>query len=268
MLKASDILFEYLPGFALIGGLVWLGYSSYIEKNPPVDLTEPRSAACDAMRDVGSLDQSSTEACLTDDSVYLSALRSAIEIRGNRAQENLNKLVAEVSETAERLSTLTFRDMSAERLFEIDNPFALDDTTSQPLKHVRVELSRITISSAIEDEELEDLPTLWYQPKDMHENSFGYAIDLDARVFEVMEFPFWFGCDAILDVDGGCQGSVYVDLRPDSVLEATPITIGFDMEMLTERQAVEIVYELSAPQFSENSNEYDRARMKEVADMF
>ena len=268
MPKASEIILQYLPGFALLGGLAWIGYSSYLENNPPVDLAGPRSASCDAMRRVGTLDQSSSEACLTNDSVYLSALRSAIEIRGDRIKENLNKLVAKVTDTADRLDASAFKDMSAKRFFEIYDPFAFDGTANQPLKRVRVDLSRVTVGSALEEEEFENLPTLWYRPEDMSEDSVGYQIDLDERVFEVMEFPFWFGCDDILDIDGGCQGSIFVDLRSDAVSEATPIVIGFDMKELSARQAVEIVYGLSSPRFSESTAEYDAARMKEVAAMF
>lgn len=268
MPKASDIIFEYLPGFALLGALVWLGYSSHIQNNPPLDLTGPRSAACDAMQDVGALDQTSTDECLADDGVFLSALRSTIEIREDRIKGSLDQRVLEVSETADRLDASAFTDMSAERFIEIYDPFAFVGTANHPLKRVRVELSRVTVSPALKEEEPGGLPTLWYRPEDMFEDNIGYQIDLDERVFEVMEFPFWFGCNDIIDIDGGCQGSIYVDLRTDAVLGTIPIVIGFDMEKLSGPQAAEILYGLSAPRFSKSSDEYDADRMKEIADMF
>ena len=108
---------------------------------------------------------------------------------------------------------------------------------------------------------------MWIRLDGMAEDDLGYSLDLDERVFEIMEYPFWFGCDDIVKIDGGCRGTVF-DLRSDGIMGATPVTIGFDMTPLTEKQATEIAFGLSAPQFSDTSAEYDAARMKEVAELF
>lgn len=261
-------IFEYLSGLALVGGLGWVGYSSYIENNPPVDLAGPRAAACDAMEGVGALDQSTARACLTDNDTYLVALRAAIEARAEQFHKGLNKMVADVTETADRLDGSVFEEMSADRFFGIFDPFAWDGETNQALKRTRIPLHRITVSPAFEEEDLEDLPSLTYRPESLPADEFGYSIDLDERVFEVMEFPFSFGCADIIDIDDGCRGMIFVDLRSDGVLGATPVVIGFDMEKLTKRQAIEMAYALSAPIFSDSSHSYDAARMREVAELF
>lgn len=109
---------------------------------------------------------------------------------------------------------------------------------------------------------------MWIRPEGMAEDDIVYGLDLDDLVFEVMEYPFLLGCDDIVGIDGGCRGTVFVDLRSDGIMGATPVIIGFDMTPLTEEQATEIAFGLSAPQFSDTSEEYDAARMKEVAELF
>ncbi|SOC04251.1 hypothetical protein SAMN05877809_103164 [Rhodobacter sp. JA431] len=55
--------------------------------------------------------------------------------------------------------------------------------------------------------------------------------------------------------------------KPDGT-RMTPVIIGLDMEKLTKRQAIEMVYALSAPIFSDSSQNYDAARMREAAELF
>lgn len=265
--KRIGHIFEYMAGIALVGGLGWLGYSSYAENNPPVDLAGPRSEACQAMTSIGALDDQGSDQCTTDNSVYLAGLRAALETRADRFQENINEVVGQVSETASRLDASIFTPMPARRFFAIHEPFPMDDAANSALKRVRVDVARITISAPLE-EDPEGLPTMWIRMDGMAEDDIGYSLDLDERVFEMMEYPFWFGCGDIVGIEGGCRGTVLVDLRTDGIMGATPVIIGFDMTPLTEKQATEIAFGLSAPQFSDTSDEYDAVRMKEVAELF
>lgn len=260
-------IFEYMSGIALIGGLGWLGYSSYIENNPPVDLAGPRSDACQAMARIGALDEQGREECQTDSTIYFEGLRAAIETRGDRFHENMNKIVAEVSETANRLDTAAFTPMTAEGFFDIYEPFPMGESANSELRRVHVDVARITISAPLEGDS-DALPTLWVRTDNRAETDLGYSVDLDERVFEAMEYPFWFGCDDIVMVDDGCQGTLFVDLRSDGILGETPVVIGFEMTPLTEEQATTIAFGLTAPHFSETSAEYDAARMQEVAELF
>ncbi len=260
-------IFEYMSGIAFIGGLGWLGYSSYFENNPPVDLAGPRSDACEAMARIGALDEQADDQCLTENAVYLSGLRFAIETRADRFQENMNEIVSRVSETASRLDTAAFAPMSTEHFFDIYEPFPMGDSANSALRRVHVDVERVTITAALE-EDPDALPALWVRPDDMAEGDLEFSVDLDERVFEAMEYPFWFGCDEIVMVDDGCQGTLFVDLRSDGIMGETPVVIGFEMTPLTEEQATTIAFGLTAPHFSEISAEYDSARMKEVAEMF
>jgi hypothetical protein len=175
--------------------------------------------------------------------------------------------------------------MPARRFFDIQEPFPVDDAANSALQRVQFDVARITISAPLEEDK-NGLPTMWVLPEGMVEDDLqysveldslgrsvelggsGYPVDLDERVFEMMEYPFWFGCDDIAGIDDGCRGTVFVDLRSDGVMGATPVIIGFDMAPLTESQATEIAFGLSAPHFSDTSEEYDAARMKEVAELF
>lgn len=245
----------------------WYAYSKYLENNPPVNLAGPRSEACQAMTRSGALDERAEHQCLTDNAVYLEGLRGALKTRADRFQENMNEIVAKVSETASRLDASVFTPMPAQRFFDIQEPFAVDDAANSDLKRVQVDVARITISAPLEEDE-DGLPTMWIRLESMAEDDLGYSVDLDERVFEMMEYPFWIGCDDIAGIDDGCRGTVFVDLRSDGIMGATPVIIGFDMAPLTERQATEIAFGLFAPLFSDTSEEYDVARMKEVAELF
>jgi hypothetical protein len=274
-----------MTGIAIIVALGWLGYSIYAENNQRVDLDEPRSEACQSMTGIGALDKNAGEQCLTDNAVYLTGLRAAIETNANRIQAKMNKVVEEVSETASRLDAAVFMPMPARRFFDIHEPFPIDDAVNSALKRVQVDVSHIKISAPLA-EAPDGLPTMWVLPESMEVDELrysveldslgrsvelggsGYGVDLDERVFEVMEHPYWFRCQEIVKINGGCQGTLFIDLRSDGIMGATPVIIGFDMAPLTEKQATEIAFGILAPHFSDTSEEYDAARMKEVAELF
>lgn len=260
-------IFEYMTGIAWIGGVGWIGCSSYVENNPTVNLAGPRSEACQAMAHIGALNRQGREQCLTDNAVYLGGLRAAIGTRSDRFQENMNEIVAEVSETTSWWNKVAFKPMTAELFFEIYEPFPMEGSANSALRRVRVDVSRITISAPLE-EDPDSLPYLWVRTDDMAESDLEYLVDLDERVFEAMEFPFWFGCDCIVLIGGGCQGTLFVDLRSDSIMGETPVMIGFEMVPLSEEQAIEIAYRLAVPHFSERSAKSDAARMEKVAKLF
>ncbi|MEQ8291779.1 MAG: hypothetical protein RIA08_06200 [Roseovarius sp.] len=257
---------ETIFGVLFWAAVGWYGYSKYVENNPSVDLAGPRSDACEAMTQIGALDEQGGAQCLTDDAVYLSGLRDALETRADRFQKNMNEIVAEVSETASRLDDSVFTSMQARHAFDNQERFPIDDEANSDLKRVQVDVSNITISAPFE-EDPDGLPTMQIRLDGIAEDDVVYGFDLNDLVFEVMEYPFVFGCDDIVGMDGGCRGTVFVDLRSDGIMGATPVIVGFDMAPLTERQAIEIAFGLSAPQFSDTSEEYDAARMKEVAEL-
>lgn len=244
----------------------WYAYSKYLENNPPVDLAGPRSDACEVMTRIGGLGEQGGEQCLTDDAVYLEGLRDALKTRADRFQENMNEIVAQVSETASRLDASVFTPMLARRFFDIQEPFPMDDAANSALKRIQVDVADITINAPLEEDK-DGLPTMWIRLEGMAADDLGYPIDLDERVFEVMEYPFWIGCEDIAGIDEGCRGTIFVDLRSDGVMGATPVIIGFDMAPLTEKQAREIAFGMLAPHFFDTSEEYDAARMKEVTEL-
>lgn len=260
-------ILELMSGLAFIGGLCWLGYSGYLENNPPVDLAGPRSDACETMVRIGVLDEQAGEQCLTENATYLSGLRAALETRADRFQENINEIVARVSETASRLDTSAFTPMPAERFFGIYEPFPMGGSANGALGRVQVDVARVRITPPMEDDPYA-LPTVWVRTGNMAEDDLGYPLDLDERVFEAMVYPFRFGCFDILAVDGGCRGTLFVDLRSDGIMGETTVVIGFEMTPLTEEQATAIVFGLTAPHFSETSAEYDAARMRKIPELF
>lgn len=263
LLVAPGIVF----GVLFWAAMGWYAYSEYRENNLPVDLAGRRSDACQSMARIGALDELAVDQCLTDNDVYHAGLRVAIETRADWFQDNLNKTVARVSETASRLDRAAFSLMTAERFFDIYDPFPVEGSENKALKQLLINVSRITISPPLE-EAPEDLPNMWLRTDDLAEDDLAYSVDLDERVFEAMKYPFWLRCHAIKKIDGGCQGTVFVDLRYERFIGDMPVVIGFEMTSLTEEQATAIAFDLTASHFSDTSVEYDATRMKEVAELF